>query len=217
MSGGSDRNGRVPLQSYVPAVRDIKSTTSLKINAHVGLATSEELERLVRAGVDAFSVDLFGDDGTVREVVGIDAKAEDYLSVVEQLIALGAPVVAPHICVGIRGGALGGEIAALRRLAPLSPSTLVLISLIPTKGTGYESSPAPRGEDIVSVVRAARAILPDTRLLMGCMRSRHDRSWEREAVLAGLDGIVLPSVETLGIAPSMGYTVRKKDTCCAFV
>jgi uncharacterized radical SAM superfamily protein len=91
----------------------------------------------------------------------------------------------------------------------------VLISFIPTKGTEYESRLPPRGDDILSVIRAARSMLPQTRLILGCMRSRRDRSWEGDAVLAGLDGIVLPSAETLKVASSMGRTVRKKVTCCA--
>ena len=147
--------------------------------------------------------------------MGIDAKAQDYISVVKGLMEFGAPIVAPHICIGVRGGALGGEMSALRMLEPISPTTLVLISFIPTKGTAYESHSPPSGENVVSVISSARSILPRTRLLLGCMRSRRDRTWEREAVLAGLDGIVLPSAETVKAASSLGYTITKKDICCA--
>jgi uncharacterized radical SAM superfamily protein len=128
---------------------------------------------------------------------------------------IGAPIVAPHVCIGVRGGALGSEMVALRMLEPISPTTLVLISFMPTKGTAYESRPPPSGEDVISVIRGARSILPRTRLLLGCMRSRRDRAWEPEAVFAGLDGIVLPSAETVRAASALGYTIRKKDVCCA--
>ena len=214
LSGGSDPTGRVRLDRFVPAIREIKDSTPLKINAHVGLTPRGELESLVASGVDTFSVDVYGDDETVHEVLGVSAGARDYIGVVGDLIDLGAEV-APHICVGIRGGRTGHEREAVRMLARLSPKTLVFISFIPTRGTAYESCPAPRGEDVVSVIRGARSALPGTRLLLGCMRSKRDRSWEVDALRAGLDGMVLPSDETVRAASALGYAIRKKGTCCA--
>ncbi len=215
LSGGSDAGGKVSLGRFVPAIKEVKRTTSLRINAHVGLSPCDELEALVGSGVDAFSVDVYGDAPTISEVLGIRAKAEDYIAVVEQLLALGAPTVAPHICVGVRGGRLSGEMSAIEMLRPLSPGTLVLISFIPTRGTAFESCSPPRGEEVVSVVTAARSALPDTRLLLGCMRSRKDRSWEMDAVLAGIDGMVLPSEATVRAAESLGHSVVRKSVCCA--
>ncbi len=214
LSGGCDAEGRVRLGRFAPAIREIKSTTGLKVNAHVGLTPRGELEALFASGVDTFSVDVYGDDRTVAEVLGIAAKASDYVSVVGHLTDMGAHV-APHVCVGIRGGNIGHERAAVEMMAPMAPEALVLISFIPTKGTEYASRPPPRGGDIVSLVSFARSRLPLTRLSLGCMRSKKDRSWELEAVRAGLDGIVLPSEETVRAAAALGYTVRKKDACCA--
>lgn len=214
LSGGSDPAGRVRLDRFVPAIREIKDSTPLKINAHVGLTPRGELEGLVASGVDTFSVDVYGDDETVHEVLGVRAGAQDYIGVVRDLIDLGAEV-APHICVGIRGGRTGHEHDAVRAVARLAPKTLVFISFIPTRGTAYESCPVPSGEDVVSVIRGARSALPGTRLLLGCMRSKRDRSWEVDALRAGLDGMVLPSDETVRAASALGYAIRKKGTCCA--
>lgn len=215
LSGGSDADGRVRLERFVPVIKEIKATTPLKVNAHVGLAPRETLRELIGSGIDSFSVDVYGDDETVREVLGVEAGAEEYISVVRDLVDLGAGTVAPHICVGVKGGEMSGEMAALRHLEPVSPSTLVIISFIPTKGTDYESRKPPCGEDIVTFIKAARSSLPRTRIMLGCMRSRRDRSWELEAVLAGLDGIVLPSEETVMAAVAKGLVVRRRDTCCA--
>jgi uncharacterized radical SAM superfamily protein len=206
----------VRLERFIPAIKEIKETTPLVINAHIGLTPRGMLRPLVESGIDSFSVDIYGDDETVREVFGVDARAQDYISVVKDLMDVGASTVAPHICIGVRGGELSGEMAAIKLLQPLSPSTLILISFIPTSGTVYESRPAPSGADILSVVREARSSLPRTRLLLGCMRSKRDRSWEIDAVLAGLDGIVLPSEETVSAASARGYVIRTKGTCCAF-
>lgn len=215
LSGGSDGAGRVRLEHFVPAIKEVKATTDLLINAHTGLSDRGELEALVDAGIDSFSVDVYGDDETVREVLGLQSTAEDYFSVVEHLMDLGARRVAPHLCIGIRAGRLSGESAAVARLGRLSPDTLVLISLIPTRGTAFASVGAPSGAQVVSVIREARAAMPDTRLLLGCMRSRRDRSWEADAVLAGVDGIVLPSESTVRALSGKGYELRKKNTCCA--
>lgn len=214
LSGGCDAAGRVRLERFAQAIREIKGSTDLVVNAHVGLTPRGGLEELFEAGVDCFSVDVYGDDETVEEVLGIRASAEDYAAVVGHLVEMGARV-APHICMGVRGGALGHERAAVDRMVPHSPGTLVLISFIPTSGTAYASRSPPEGGDIVSLVSYARSSLPRTRLLLGCMRSRRDRSWELEAVMAGLDGIVLPSEATVRAAASLGYEVRKKETCCA--
>ena len=217
LSGGADRSGRVRMADYVPAIEEIKSTTDLRINAHVGLTPTKELERLVRSGIDSFSVDVYGSDDTIREVLGLSAKADDYFEVVETLMKLGAPIVAPHICIGIHGGVVRGEFTAIERLVSLEPKVLIFISLIPTKGTAYAGLPPPSSGAVISVVTKARKELPNTKLLLGCMRSKLDRSSEHEIVLAGLDGIVLPVAATVERLRAEGYQIRKRATCCSLL
>jgi len=216
LSGGVDKNGKVGLSEFLPTIAEIKATTDLKINAHVGLAPSRELEELVGIGIDSFSIDLYGSDDTVREVLGLDAKADDYFKVASDLAELNAHF-APHICVGIHGGKLKGELAAISRLRDLSPRTLAFISLIPTKGTQYASVRPPNKQMLLEVVRCARSELPDTKLMLGCMRSKSDRSWEPDMIEAGLDGIVLPAAKTVDLLRARGYGIRKRAECCALI
>lgn len=215
LSGGSDSKGRVPISDFLPAIREIKSTTDLKINAHIGLSSKGEIEDLVKSGIDAFSVDLYGSDETIQEVLGLRAKVGDYAEVVSHLYKAGAPVVAPHVCIGIHEGGLRGEFSAIENLKKLSPKELVLISLIPTAGTAYENVLAPSKEMMLSVIRQARNDLPDTKLLLGCMRSKKNRSWEYDLVAAGLDGIVLPSASTVERLKREGYSTKKRAVCCS--
>lgn len=217
LSGGVGPSGRVRLPEFADAISEIKSTTDLRINAHVGLATENELEKLVRCGIDCFSVDLYGSDDTVREVLGLRAKAGDYMAVYKSLIRLGAPIVAPHICVGIHGGKLRGEFTAIDVLRESAPRTLVLISLIPTKGTAYEAVSPPGCAEMLSVVSRARQELPRTKLVLGCMRSKRERTSEVELVEAGLDGIVLPANQTVDSLRARGYAIRKRPVCCSFI
>jgi len=215
ISGGSETTGKVPLERFVGAIRRIKDTTRLKINAHVGLAPKSDLEDLVAAGVDAFSVDVYGTDSAVQDTLGLDARAGDFMKVVGDLKSLGAPAVAPHICIGIEKGVLAGEMEAIARLKPTGPDALVFIVFTPTKGTSYEMAQAPTPSDILSVLRLAREQLPDTRLVLGCMRPRKVRQYELEAVALGIDGIVMPSKGALEYIRRSGMKVSEKGTCCA--
>ncbi len=216
ISGGSTIDGRLDLARFTGAIRTIKETTNLLVNAHIGLASRAEIDALVASGIDAFSVDVHGSEDTIREVFGIDAGPDDYLRVMDDLVQAGAPIVAPHICIGLRGGRIEGEYMALSAVAARNPGLLVLISLMPTKGTAYEGVPAPSGEDVLGIVSEARRILPGTRLLIGCMRDRTDRGWEVAAVEAGADGIVMPSAATVRALRESGYEIVERRTCCAF-
>jgi uncharacterized radical SAM superfamily protein len=215
LSGGADSRGRVPISDFLPAIREIKSTTDLKINAHIGLSPRGEIADLVKSGIDSFSVDLYGSEETIREVLGLRAKVQDYVQVISSLYESGAPVVAPHICIGIHEGGLRGEFNAIDDLRKLAPKELVLISLIPTAGTAYEDVAAPSKDMMMSVVQRARDSLPDTKLLLGCMRSKRNRSWEYDLVAAGLDGIVLPSTSTVERLKKDGFSTKTRSVCCS--
>jgi uncharacterized radical SAM superfamily protein len=217
LSGGADASGKVPLAGFGEALSQIKSSTRLKINAHVGLASDADIRSLVAAGIDAFSVDLYGSRETIAGVLGLPFGPEDYFRVFESLVREGAPIVAPHICVGIDGGRLKGEFAAIERLGRADPDRLVLISFIPTKGTPYGHLSPPSPSDLLTVIDKARETMPATRLLLGCMRSKRDRSWEAEAVRRGVEGIVLPSVSTLEKLRSEEFEIRRRTHCCALV
>jgi lipoyl synthase len=215
LSGGSDMNGRVPLSKFLTAIREVKCTTDLKINAHIGLCNRTEISELVNSGIDSFSVDLYGSNETIQEVLGLPAEVTDYLKVISDLYEAGASSVAPHICVGIHGGKLKGEFESIEMLSKMSPKEMVLISLIPTSGTPYADSTAPGKEMMVSVVRKARQSLPGTKLMLGCMRSKKNRSWEYDLVAAGLDGIVLPSPSTVERLRADGCIVKTRSVCCS--
>lgn len=217
LSGGADSSGRVRVAEFADAIVEIKATTRLKVNVHTGLASDYELRRLVRSGVDSFSVDVYGSDETIHEVLGLAARREDYLRVVRSLTAAGAKRVAPHICVGLHAGRLRGEMRAIDSLRRIEPELLVIISFVPTKGTEYASLPPPSKEALLSVIAHAREALPGTKLLLGCMRSKLDRACEFELVEAGVEGIVLPSSNTVARMVASGYTLRKREECCSLV
>lgn len=217
LSGGSDGLGRVRIADFSEAIESIKGSTDLRINAHIGLTPPNEIDRLVKCGIDSFSVDIYGSAETIREVLGLDARPQDYIRVIEDLKRAGATTIAPHLCIGIHGGHLVGESSAIELLRRVEPDILILISLIPTKDTDYQSTPPPDKDTVLTVIRKARSDLPDARLLLGCMRSKIDRSSEYDFVEAGLDGIVLPASSTVERMKKGGYAVRKRSVCCSLV
>ena len=215
LTGGSDAAGKVPLCRFAGALRTIRETTSLRINAHVGLMPKPELEELVSAGVESFSVDVYGSEGAIRKTLGLEAGPDDYLAVIANLRALGARNVAPHICVGIEGGEVKGEFRAVEMVAPYEPDALVILALVPTRGTAYRGAKPPSADEIIGVIEAANASLPRTRILLGCMRPRHERGWEALAAKAGLAGIAVPSRQTTRTLASDGWDIAEKSRCCA--
>jgi uncharacterized radical SAM superfamily protein len=217
LSGGSDISGKVRIADFAEAIEEIKNTTDLKVNAHIGLTPPDEIQQLVKCGIDSFSVDVYGSEETIHDVLGLKARPEDYMQVIEGLRRSGAKVIAPHICVGIHGGRLVGEDAAIERLKKVAPDVLILISLIPTKGTEYCSVAPPSNDMILSVIRKAKADLPYTKLILGCMRSKMDRSSEFDFVEAGLNGIVLPASSTVERLKNEGYSIKKRSTCCSLI
>jgi uncharacterized radical SAM superfamily protein len=216
LSGGSTSSGKVPLARFGDAIESIKRSTALRVNAHVGLMPRDELSVLVAAGVDAFSVDIYGSDNAISGTLGLDATAEDYMTVVSDLIDLGAPLVVPHICVGIEEGRLVGEFEAIDMLAGVRPEALVMIVLAPTKGTPYAALEPPNDVDVLSVIRHAVERLPSARVNLGCMRPRGKRALEVEAAYAGVSGLAVPSSATKEKLSRDGWHVVEKETCCAF-
>jgi len=220
ISGGCDRHGRVPLGPFLPVLTQIKRTTELFINVHTGLLSSEEAQRLAETGIDCASVDVVGDNEIIHQVYGLhDHTTADYRSTLQALDAHGVSV-APHICVGIGFGRLSGELTALQLIrSSLSPSVLVIIALMPAKGTAMADVTPPTNQDIARVCALARLLFPETEIALGCMRPKgmQRREMEKLAVEAGVTRIALPTQSTIQYLKERGYTTTMLEACCTFL
>ena len=216
LSGGYNTEGYVPFEPFLDAIERVKRETGLFISAHTGLTPGWLARELGRAGVDQADFDLIGDDETIELALGIDRTVEDYARAMNAL-KRSLPHVAPHICVGLHGGEVRGERKALELAAEIRPHVLVILVLTPTPGTGFEHVSGPSPDAVGDIVRMARAMLPKTRLALGCMRPRDARrtEFELQALLSGIDRIELPSERTLEAARKIGLEVRRLDMCCA--
>lgn len=89
-----------------------------------------------------------------------------------------------HLTIGLKGGAIVGEYAAIDSLIAFQPASVIFLVLMPTKGTAYEGVPVVRIDEVESVFAYARLKLPTTDLILGCMHPRVAHYGEQLAQLS---------------------------------
>jgi len=216
LSGGYNEEGYVPFEPFLDAIERVKSETGLFLNVHTGLMPAWLARELGRVGVDMASVDVIGDDETMKLVLGLERTTEDYKGVLLNLSSV-VPNVVPHICIGLHAGKIKGERTALELAARGNPKALVLLVLVPTPGTEFEDVVGPSPAEVGELIAEARLKFPEVALALGCMRPRDDRRAEFElaALRSGVDRMEIPSNQTLEAARKLGLQVRRFDACCA--
>ncbi len=211
VSGGCDLQGRVPVTEHLERIAAIRD--GRRLNWHVGLIDEEDM-RAILPYVDVISFDMVGEVETIREVYGLKATAEDYIGTYAMLREY-VPVI-PHITVGLRGGQIGHERAAMDLLAETGLEALVFIVFIPTPGTRYAGRAPPPVEEVALLLAEARQRFPQASLQLGCMRPR--RSYRAHldplAVQAGVNGIVSPAREAVAEAAARGLRAIETRECC---
>jgi len=212
ISGGCDKEGRVPISHYLSHIRGIKNSRR-QINLHVGLQDEKEIEQLSQVA-DVISFDFVGDNETIREVYGLNKRVEDYILAYLRLKR--KVTVIPHICIGLRGGRISGEYKALEVLKELGVKGLVFIVFSPTEGTLYaDREPAPI-EEVIRILCKARVDFPDIPINLGCMRpkGRYRLELDQLALRSGVNKIVQPTPGVMALAKKMGLEVIRGEECC---
>ena len=212
ISGGCDAAGRVPVIEHLPVLRRLGA--GRRLNWHLGLI-DEETMRAVAPLADVVSFDVVGDAATAREVYGLDVDLAIYMATLRTMRRHAR--VVPHITVGLRGGQLSGEMAAVSALAAEGVDTLVFIVLIPTEGTAFADRCPPKVADVADVLLQARLALPQARLLLGCMRPHgvYRQALDEVAVRAGINGIVNPTRVAERVAEALGLEATWGNECCS--
>ncbi len=216
ISGGADKEGRVPLLKFIRAVKEIRSELGLKVLVHTGLVSEELAEALVEAGIDMALLDIIGDNQTIREIYHLGASIKDFERSLK-LLTDWAILVAPHVVMGLHFGQIRGESQALKMIAQYPIKTLVLIGFRPIAGTVMARTTPPSPEEMGDLFGLARRLFPQTPVVLGCERplGLHRRKLEGLALEAGLDGIAYPSDRTLRTAEDLGMKVSYYTECCA--
>jgi len=178
LSGGCDVQGRMlNLRKLFPTMKRIKRETDLVIKLHTGLLDRELAEGIVESDVDVASMEMVGDDSSIRDIFGLPTHrgigVQQYTNTFINLSDAGMKYISPHIAVGVHFGGLLGEFNALNLIREyIDPDTVVLIVFRPTKGTRLGDLLAPSSHDVGRVAAHARKLFPEKKILLGSLRPR---------------------------------------------
>ncbi len=215
LSGGSNREGRIPWERFYGAISTIKSETGLFISAHSGFLDLATAKGLKQAGVDQALIDVMGDEETAREIYHLDG-LHTVVASLENLVSAGIEVV-PHIVAGLMYGRIKGEYDALRIIDRFLPASLVIVVLTPLKGTPMSSVSPPSPAEIARLIATARLLMPRVPISLGCERPRtgEGQAMEELAIHAGATRMAVWSKKTVDLAVSLGLKPRFQPTCCS--
>lgn len=218
VSGGSLRDGRVPLKEFAGVMRRVKEELGLKVLVHTGLPDRETVKALAEAGVDGVLIDIVGSDETIREVYNLDKRVEDFDQALGLLEEYGVPTV-PHVVVGLHYGELRGERRALEVALKHDIKALTVVVLMPLSGTPMERAKPPHPLVVGRILVAARLLLEDKPLLLGCARPRgvYKSVVDALGIRAGVNGLAYPSAEAYLVAERLGLEVEFRTECCSLV
>jgi uncharacterized radical SAM superfamily protein len=216
ISGGCLPDGSVPLKPFLPAIEKIKRELGLTVFVHTGIIDASTATALKRAGVDAALIDIVGSDETIKKTCNLNVTAKDYAASLNALQQAGLNLV-PHVIVGLDDGKLKGELDALKMIASVKPSAIVIIAFMPIHGTAMAKVKPPTPADIAKVTATAHLMFPRTPLALGCVRPKGKRRAETDvlALKAGVDAIAFPSEEAVKYAEAQGYALTFSSYCCA--
>ena len=221
ISGGCDSNGHVKLEEYLEIIKKIKKNTDLILNVHTGIISHKQAKSLSKSGIDIVSIDMVGDKETIKNIFGLDHDPNKYKESLKALRDSGITRIVPHICIGLNYGQISGEKHAIDLISTIDPKTIVFIILIPTKGTKMEGCNPPNIKEVLKIIEYARKKFPKTNIYLGCMRPRGSKfrkyniTLEQRAILAGINGVVLPTKNTIDFLKDLNVDIDYFENCCA--
>jgi uncharacterized radical SAM superfamily protein len=213
VSGGCDRQGKLPILERADEVRSVRDL-GLRVNLHTGLLVAEDAQMLKRTRADCYSVDVVQDQRVIRDVLHLKVGPEAYRETLSVLFNSNVGRVVPHICVGLRGDDVEGEMASVDLVSGFPIAALVLLWRLPAPDAPMRGVKNASPDSFLKVLRHAIERL-DRPVLLGCLRPRGNVELEMEAVRLGAAGLASPAAETLRRLGLEGYEVVRSDLCCA--
>ncbi len=214
ISGGFDLRGALPVNAFLPWIKEAKRLFDIVVSVHPGLVDRDTALRLREAGVDIVDYELILSDRVIREVMNLHGRSSmDYIKSMENLYKYGPPFIAPHIMVGANYGFIGWEYKALEVIRDHKPYITVLLSLIPTKNTQMENVKPVQFYRFIEFVEHARNKLPaKTTLSIGCMRPQQYRKTVDHILIEKriINRIVNPKKHYITM-----YNLKTINACCS--
>jgi hypothetical protein len=219
VSGGADQNGEVPLNEFIPSIREIKrKDPEFKVIVHTGLIRREMAKALKEAAVDQILIDVIGDEATIREVYHLDKRVEDYEETLWMLKEEGHRI-APHIIIGHHFGEMRGEWRALEMVTRVGVETIVLVIFKTLYLDRKYHFKVPKPEEASRISAVARILNPDIPVRMGCIRPAHPWKAEMEKgfINSGVNTIAYPLQGTIDYAKEIGLNTKFIEMCCSLI
>ncbi|TRO53527.1 radical SAM protein, partial [Candidatus Bathyarchaeota archaeon] len=154
LSGGCLPDGSIPLTRFIPTIEKIKRELGLTVFIHTGIIRLDTAIALKNAGVDAALIDVIGSDETVKQIGNQSVTVKDYADSLKALQQADLKFV-PHVIVGLHDGRLKGELNALKLIAPVNPSAIVIIAFMPIFGTAMAEIKPPQPTEIARIIATA--------------------------------------------------------------
>jgi lipoyl synthase len=210
ISGGSNKDGAVPILAYLDIIKNIKKQLNISINLHTGLIAFEDIPKLAGKGIDVVSFDIIGSAEALKNVYGLEVEPDYFDMALSEFKKYELKVV-PHITVGLDAGNDSGEEEALRILAKHEPDFIVINALMSSECADKAA------RRLIDVLRLAREIIPEnTAIGIGCMRPRGQIVDADLVMELGINSMALPSKDLVQQLRSLGVNIVEKDGCCAF-
>jgi uncharacterized radical SAM superfamily protein len=216
ISGGSNKQGRVPLLKHIPDLIRVRRELGLTIRVHPGIPDEETVAALAEVDIDGAMMDIIGDNDTIRDVYHLAETTTDHY---EQALAIldryEVPSI-PHIILGLHYGQLRGEHKALEIIARHHHRAVVLVILMPLSGTLMVHVTPPPVEEMSRFFVHTRLTLPQSPVMLGCARpvGPSKLPTDRAAVDAGFNGIAYPAEGIITYAQQRGLQPKLINACC---
>lgn len=171
ISGGFTREGRLPIEPFIPVIKQVKKEYDLVLSVHTGIVDKNLASRLREAGVDIVDYELVLDPIVIKKIKHLNKNPEDYIKGYEILLKHGPPYIAPHIPIGFNYGRISYEKNVVSILKDYDPYIVIFLVFMPTRNTPVEGVEPPSTGSVVDVVEYSRRVLSGKTILsMGCMR-----------------------------------------------
>ena len=202
ISGGFDENGKlINIEKMIPVIK--KLSKKLYIAIHPGFVDEKIATEMAEVCNIAF-IDL-PSANAIKNVLGLNAKMEDYFHNMQLLIDAGMKV-SPHITLGLNYGRVE-EWEILDELVKYNFEKLVLNFIVPTTKTPFEKVKIDK-QEAVEFVREAKKKF---KIAIGCMRPR---SLDIDLVKEGVKEMANPSKKAMNYAKEKGMKVEIRQYCC---
>jgi len=226
ISGGFDKNGKLPLRDYLGTLKKIKSNYPyLKIYAHAGFVDFTEAAEIKDSGIDGVLANVISSSNAIKTVYNLPhASPQDYFVTLENLKKAGNKI-APHIIIGLDHGKIESEYDAVRLVSKIGVDSLVFVVLkkltkeinLADMKTDFLKSKGTYEKEIVTLISFARNLMPDVTITFGCAKPMTNKRGQLEIDLlnVGINVIAFPASESINYVISNKIPFRFEETCCA--